>query len=263
MCAPDPPDYSATAQASEKVGLEQVELGREQLAWAKQMGQEQLNLARDVVGTQVDIMRENQRLAVEDRGRYRSTFGPLEDALVEEAKAYATPERAEQEASRASSDVVQAYDKARSNMLRQQAAFGIDPTSGMAMANDRLMGVGMAKDMAHSANTARRQVEDMGWAKKLDAVSLGKGLPAQASTAYGIATNAGNSAVGNMNNTAGTIASNMASAQNWYQGGLQGIGQAANIMHMGHQDAVASANANMRFIGGLTGAGLGFLGTRR
>lgn len=254
-CAPDAPDVSSQAAASEKVGMEQVALGREQLDWAKTLGEEQLGLAREVLGAQTDIMRENQTLAVEDRNRYRSNFGALEDQVAQEAKDYASPDRVEREVGKATADVISAYDKVKASTLRQQTSFGIDPTSGAAMGNLRIMDINQAKDLAGAATKARSQVEDMGWAKKLDAVSIGKGLPAQASTSYGIAVNAGNSAVGNLNNTAGAVGNNMGAAQNWYQGGAQAIGQSANILNANYQNEVAASNANMGFLGGALGTG--------
>lgn len=256
-CSSDAPDMDGIARASEKVGMEQIALGREQFAWAKDMGVEQLALAKEILGTQTGIMAENHALAKEDRNRYRDTFGALEDDLVAEAKAYATPARAEAEAGKASSDVIQAYDKVRATQVRQQGAFGVDPTSGAALANTRKLGIAQAKDMAGAANTARKQVEDMSWAKRLDAVSLGKGLPAQASTSYGIALNAGNSAVGNMNGTVGSVGANMNAAQGWYQGGTQAIGQAASIMNAGYANEVAAQNGTLSAIGGLVGLGAG------
>lgn len=256
-CSPDPPDLDGTAAASLEVGLEQVALGREQLAWAKEIGAEQLDLAREILGTQTGIMRENQLLAVEDRNRYRATFGAMEDDLVNQAKNYATPARQEAEAGKASSDVIQAYDKVRATQIRQQGAFGIDPTSGAALANNRKMNIAQARDMAHGANTARKQVEDMGWAKQLDAVSLGRNLPAQASTSYGIALNAGNSAVGNMNNTVGSVGNNRSAAQGWYQGGANAIGQSANILNAGYANEIAAQNSTLGAIGGLVGMGAG------
>jgi hypothetical protein len=262
MCAPKPPDLSSSAAASEKVGLEQVALGREQLDWAKTLGTEQLDLARSVLGDQLDIMRENQQLAVEDRNRYRNTFGTMEDDMVRQARDYVTPARQELEAGKAESDVIQAYDKARATQLRQQGAFGIDPTSGAALSNDYRMNIAQARDMAHAANTARKQVEDMGWARQVDAASLGRGLPAQASTNYGIALNAGNSAVSNMNSTAGSVSNNMGAAQNWYQGGVNAIGQSANILNAGYANEVAAHNGTMNMLGGIVGMGAG-IGLRK
>jgi hypothetical protein len=97
----------------------------------------------------------------------------------------------------------------------------------------------------------------MGWARQVDAASLGRGLPAQASTNYGIALNAGNSAVGNMNNTAGSVSNNMGAAQNWYQGGVNAIGQSANILNAGYANQVAAHNGTMNMLGGIVGVGAG------
>lgn len=246
--APDPnPGLIASAQASERVGLESVELGRQQLAWSKELSTEQLDLSRKVVQQQLDIGEQNQALAVEDRDRFRTTFGALEDKMVADAQEYDTPAQQEVAAGKANADVIQAYDKQRGMSRRSLMSFGVDPGSGKALAEERRTGVTQAAVSAGAQNKARDDTKALGWARKLDVTSLGRGLPAQASTSYGIALNAGNSAVSNMNNTANSAIAGNDSARGWFNTGVGAYGTAGNIYgseYQGRLGAWNSANAS-------------------
>lgn len=262
--APDPnPGMIAGAQASEKVGLESVQLGREQLAWSKELGQKQLDLADKVVRQQMDIADQNQALAVEDRNRYRTTFGALEDQMVQDARNYDSLAQQELAAGKANADVIQAYDKERDMNRRTMMGFGIDPSSGKFAGEERRTGVLQAAAQAGAQNTARDNVRNMGWARKLDAVSLGRNLPANASTSYGIALNAGNSAVGNMNSTANSVTAGNDAARGWFSTGVGAYGTAGNIYNQDYQNRLSAwgtqvnaANQDAAGFGNLVGTGI-------
>ncbi|MCH8505070.1 MAG: hypothetical protein LAT50_12185, partial [Ectothiorhodospiraceae bacterium] len=56
---------------------------------------------------------------------------------------------------RATADIVQAFDRARQDQARRDAAYGIDPSSGRATAADRQMGLQQATATAGVVNHAR------------------------------------------------------------------------------------------------------------
>lgn len=243
--APDPnPGIIANAQASEKVGLESVELGRQQLAWSKELSQAQLDLSRKVVDQQLGIGEENQKLAVEDRNRFRTTFGALEDRMVADAEAFDSQAQQEVAAGKANADVIQAYDKQRGMNRRALMSFGVDPTSGKALAEERRTGVTQAAVSAGAQNKARDDTRNLGWARKLDVTSLGRGLPAQASTSYGIALNAGNSAVANSNNTANSAIAGNDSARGWFNTGVGAFGAAGGLYNSEYQGRLNAWNSS-------------------
>ena len=58
--APDAPDYTPLAQASEKAAQIGAELGREQLAEATRQYEKNLEVATPIVNAQLDLMNQNR-----------------------------------------------------------------------------------------------------------------------------------------------------------------------------------------------------------
>lgn len=182
-------------------------------------------------------------IAKEQWGNYKENYQPMEKRYVQDAENYDTAARREQYAGRANADVTQAYDDQRGQQNRQLAQYGISPDSGkFAVVNSRLRGQ-QAAQQAAAQNTSRQQVENTGWARKTDALSLGKGLPAQAS--------AGLAAAGGIYNgiTNNQVAAN---AQQSNQIG-QGVSGGMQLYNQGSKAGwFSGANAAP------TGAGMGY-----
>jgi hypothetical protein len=132
---------------------------------------------------QNDAARLNAEIAKEVWAQYQRIYMPKEEGYVNEAFNYDNPERRNIEAGKASADVEQAFGSTMSAQTRAMEAQGISPDQGaFASTNARLMRnkIGM---QAGAQNEARQRVEAEGWKRKTGAISLGKGLPAQASDA--------------------------------------------------------------------------------
>ena len=134
--------------------------------------------ASDAAGLQAQI-------AGEQWDRYNEVYDPLERSLVRDAQNYDTPEAYQRAAGDASATVSSQFGKARDRLNRTP---GLDPSSAGYSAN--LMGLEMAQAAtdATQQNAARQRVRDTAYARKTDALSLGKGLPAQAMTGLNSAT---------------------------------------------------------------------------
>jgi len=102
---------------------------------------------------------------------------------------------------------------------------GVNPNSGRMMAMGNQMALGEAVAKAGAANKARDAVETQGFARKMDAASLGRGLASNQATSAGVALNAGNSAV----NSAGQT--------------MQQANQSANMMGQGFNTAIQGNNS--------------------
>lgn len=110
---------------------------------------------------------------------YKNTYMPRERALVEEAFGNElSPARAE---ARATTDVRDALGNARAISDREMARRGVDPTSGNAVALERATALGGAKMEAGLRTRAREGTRDKNFARQLDALSVGRGLPAVSS----------------------------------------------------------------------------------
>lgn len=200
---------------------------------------------------QNEAARKMAEIAGEQWDRYKQVYAPIEDKYVTDAQNYDTPEQREKAAAAANADVTQGYDDQRSQQERQLASYGISPDSGkFAVVNDRLRGQEAAQEAA-AQNNARQQVQNTGWARRTDALSLGKGLPASATAGLNASANAYNGAAktqqaadnAQSNNISGAVQGaasgfKYANDQGWFDSAGSGF-KDGGIIHMrngGHVD---------------------------
>lgn len=138
----------------------------------------------------------NAQIAQDVWNNYKTTYMPMEKQYVADAQNYDTPEHREQAAQQASADVAQGYSNTQAANDRNMEGMGIRPDDAKFQAINARLQNQEAANQAGAQNMARRQVEQTGWDRRTGALSLGKGLPAQASNA---AANAG-SIYGNIAN---------------------------------------------------------------
>lgn len=227
MCA-DSPDYSGMNRAAEA----NAALSKESLNFYKQVYAEQkpareaaAKIAMDVANQQLESSKQNTAISNDYWNYQKNTFRPLEEGIVADAKTYDTAARRESAASEAVADVGMQAEAARQAQTRQQQRMGVNPSSGKALALQSQMGMAEALGKAGAANTARDKIELQGYARKMDAANLGRGLASSQATSAGVALNAGNSAVGN----AGTP--------------LTQANQAASMMGQGFNTAIQGNNS--------------------
>lgn len=159
------------------------------------------------------------QIAGEQWDRYKSTFAPLENDLAAKAKTYGTPAEQEAAAGRANADVTGQFDQARKQaMLGLNGSRGLNPNDPAYDAKIASTNLSEAATKAGAETQARIQARDLGFAKELDAIGIGKGIPA--SSANSLGTVAGNSNV-----------FNQAQRQNYNQ--AQGIYGIANLAQKG------------------------------
>lgn len=261
--APPPPDYSGLVEASEKAAEYSFQLGKDQLAWAKEQYAQDREIIDRVVDAALERQEANDEAAARDRERYEQRFQPLEDQLIRDAKDYASPERQALEAGRASADVAQQFDAQRRAAAQNLEAYGVDPSSTRFAALDMGSRIAQAAAQAGASNQARTQTEMMGRALRSEAINVGRGYPGQIAGTYGTALQSG--AAGANTALAGTAsgASTMGTGTQWTGMGMSGLGQAGNIMNMGYNNQLSAAQFNAQQssgIGALLGAGLGAIG---
>jgi hypothetical protein len=158
-----------------------------------------------VADAQLASMRQQDELAREYADYNRTTFRPLEQGIVRSAQEYDTPEKRQAAAGTALADVDMRFAAQNQAAARQMAANGVNPGSARSMAVMGSQGVEQARAGAGAAAQARKGVETTGFARQMDAASLGRNLPSNQATSAGLGINAGNSAV-----NAGQAAANVA-----------------------------------------------------
>lgn len=258
MCssAPDMTAMNTTAAA-------QAALSKEQLDWAKSVYAEQapqrdaaFKQSQDVSNAQLGLMNTQLGMAKDYDQYNKSTFRPLEKGIVADATNYDTQDRREAEAGKAISDVSQNIDGAQAQSDMDLARAGVDPSSGRALAVRSNMGLAGALGKTQAGANARRAVETTGFARRMDAASLGRGLSSAQSTAAGLGLNAGSSALGSTGMGLSSMNSGNQVMQQGFSGASQGLSSAGSIY--GNVAQIQNqSNANGNAVFGALGNGLG------
>ena len=192
---PDPnPGIQRTAEASEKVGLEQVALGREQLAYQKDRAEKTDALTSKLIDAQIGLSNTQADVAKSEYKRYQDTYVPLENEIASQAKQYDQDAQNDKFASQAAADVAQGYSGAAQQTLRSQGRLGLRPSADAFAAINSKLQAQEAGATAAAKTNAREAARNTGLQMKMNAVNIGKGLPGTASTAASGAVNANNSA---------------------------------------------------------------------
>lgn len=257
--APKAPDYSQIAAASEKAAKYQFDLGKEQLAWAKeQYATDKATYDKIINGFLAD-QDETSRAAAEDRAFYKQNFQPLEQTLADEAKSYDTTERREREMGAAQAGVAQQYDAQRENAQRELEAYGIDPTSTRYAALDIGMRTAQAAAQAAAGTAANNRVEDVGRALRSEAINVGRGYPGQVASSYGTASQMGSGA-GQLTGQATSVGGQtMGTAPTYFGGSNASLGTWGNTLNMSYQNQLDRWKANQSASSGW-GSALGLIG---
>jgi len=190
----------------------------------------------------------------------KSTFRPLEQGIVNDANSFDTTAKQNDLARQGVADVATAYDTQRKNALDTMSSYGINPNSNRFAAINSQLSQGQAAAGAGAATNARSQAEQMGYARKLDAASLGRNLAANASTAYGVSINAGNSS--SANNTAAyntaaapgaTLAAGMNTSSSMLGNAANSYYGAGNLYSQQYKTSSANSSAAMSGLGSIAG----------
>lgn len=228
----DAPDTTKQQEAA----MMTAQLSKEQLDWAKQIYSETApararaeERATRVSDAQLADMETARGMAKDYADYNKNTFRPLEQGIVADAQAYDTPQRREAAAAGASADAEIGLAGQRAATSRELERSGVAPGSGKSLALGGMMDLGAAKLKAGAANKARMNIETIGAAKKMDAASLGRGLPGNQATSASLAMAQGNSAAQNAGAALLPSQNAQIGLSNAYGGARAGYGSAANI----------------------------------
>lgn len=266
---PDPnPGLFASAQATIEVGKMQERLAQEYLNFSKGQYEDFAPFLQGLAKTELDIALDNKARADEYADYERETFRPLERQLIADVGRYSTAENRELLAQEAKADVATAYDVQKQQLARELGRFGINPNSGRFAAINAGLSMDQAAQESGAMTKTRRQAEGLGYARMQDAVSMGRGLPSNASTAYGIAVTAGDSAGRNALAPSQAMGESYGRASGIYGGASQAFGAAGNIYGNEYGNRVSAYNARLNymsnqgnFLGSVLGTGLGLAGS--
>jgi hypothetical protein len=263
--SPPAPDYTPMAQASEAAARIAAEQGDRVLAESKRQYDRNMEVAQPIINAQAGMMKSAQEQGDEYYGYWKSKARPVEDALNADAMKAGSDAAMEEAAGRASADVRTGTTQQANMMARQGMRYGWSPAKMAAMAGT--MAAGNASAIAGASTAARDKEKAIGVAKKMDVAGLYRGMPGAAQGAYGAATNAGNSAVGNsvsvgngMTNAAIAAGGLVNQGQSTRVSGLNGILNAQTSVYGAQSKQDSGFGGMLSGLGGL-GQGIGAMKT--
>jgi len=256
--APAAPDYTPVAQASKESAEIMAGLGRDQLAESKRQYEENMAVAKPVVEAQQRIMDETARQGKDYYDYNTTTFRPLEQGMVADAAKEGSDARLDEAAGTAMADARRGQTQATNMAMRQGMRYGYSPAKLASMAGQ--MAGSNASAIAGASTGARDRQRNLGWARRLDAAGLGRGLPGSSTGAYSVATGAGNSAVGNQMAPGGQLLNGMATGANitgqgrgMLQNGLQSV---AGMQTNNYNNALANDSSGLGSVLGMAKMGM-------
>lgn len=253
--APDPnPGMIRMAEVSERLGERYLDMAEEQYADTKTRNDDMWRVSKDVLQTQLGIMRKNDQLADEYQQHQTETFRPIEKRIAQEAMNFDTEAEQEAAASRAAADVLQAYDRNREQLGRTLRGLGIKKNSGAALTALGAAGADQAEAEAGARNRARENVKMVGRALRADAANLGRNIASSQATSAGVSLNASNAATQNQNATSAQMTANTDASRGWFNGALGAYGQAGNIYGQEYNARMQGWVANQQSDNSLWGA---------
>jgi hypothetical protein len=244
-----------------------AETGRRMADWFtaeadRTRGQRDQQAARadQVAGAQLEAMQFATQEARDLAQRRRTVAQPLEDQIISDAKGYDTPERRTAAAEAAVADVDRGFSATQAATNRSLARSGVAPGGAKSMAMMQDVALEGAKARAGAATNAVRNVEQQGYARRMDAAGLTKGVVSNQATMQSLAQNAG---MGAVQAGAAGINANMAGAdlmRTGFSGAMQGnqiagnlYGQSAQISSGGAADMMGGIGGLMQGIGAIWG----------
>lgn len=138
--------------------------------------------AASAANRSADAANLQAEIGAEQWDRYKQIYDPLERQYVDESFKYGTPADYEKERGGALASVDQQFGKARDRLGRTP---GLDPSSGAYTASLAGLDLAQAATGATQENAANNMVTARKRAYQQDALSMGKGLPAQAAATLG------------------------------------------------------------------------------
>ena len=225
-----PPDYTPLAEASAEAARVQAGLGRDQLDFAKEQYARSAPIMEGIAQQQMAAQSEQMAQARDYYNYQKDTYRPLEQSLVADANNFNTEAYRQEMAGKAAADAGRAFGISQQQNQRAMSSMGVNPNSGRFAGMQQATGLQQAAVSANAQTNARSQAQQMGYARKLDAAGLGRGLAGASAAAYGGASGAGSMAgqnaqsagqnyMGNMAIGAGTIGA----GQNMQISGLSNI----------------------------------------
>lgn len=191
-------------------------------------------------------------IAKDQYEEFKTTYRPLERQMVADATNYDTEENRNKAAAGAQATVTSQLGLARERLQRTP---GLDPSSAAAAAANTDMDLKGAAVGASEQNKARENITNQAYARKQDAVALGKGMVSNAAAGLASATAGAQASANAAAASAGQTASGLGALVNGVTSGLSKVNWGGSGASSGSA-AFDSYNAGTSAATGLSSAEL-------
>lgn len=257
---PDPPDYRPLMKATNKATRSMERLGNRQLKFARNMYKDAKPQMQEIAGLQIEAQQNQNKQGVDYYDYMKSTYRPLEQEIVANAREFNTDAYREQLAGKAASDAGLAFSRTQAANERSMASMGVNPNSGRFAGLSNASGLAQAATRAAAMSGTRVQADQIGYGRMMDAAGMGKGLPATSVAAFNSASNAG-LAAGNALQSAGQnyMANSAIGVGTIGSGHEMNINGLSNVLNAQTNAYVNSNDSFLGDLGGILGAGAGLI----
>lgn len=250
-----------SSAAQNAATMMQLQTNQDQLAWAKQIYAQEAPqrdaaaaLAGQVSQAQLEQMRQQTAAATQAQQDYNDFYRPIEQQLAKDAASYDTPERRAAASAEAVASMEQNLAAQRGATSREMERAGVNPASGKMVDMQASLDLNAAKLKAGAGNAASKAVETVGYARRMDAASLGRGIASSQGTNAAMASTLGAQAVGTAGQGIAASQSGNAGMLAAYGNSIQGYGAAASSFgNMASASQAAAASRNSSIASGVGG----------
>jgi hypothetical protein len=256
MCKSKAPNTKGMNQAA----VESAQLSRDAFEWFKSeydrtqgdrdAAQERANAVSDAQLQGMELSNASARRADQ---RMQSIFEPLQDRIAADAEGYDTAERRADAAASARADVDAGFSATQQATQRALARSGVAPGGAKALAMMSDVAGAQAKARAGAATGAVRNVEQQGYARRMDAAGMGQGVFGSQATMQQVVTQGGNSSVANANAGLQAQQSGAGLMQTGFNTALQGKQVAGNLYGQQAQIQASGGSDFGSMLGGVGG----------
>lgn len=250
-----------SANAQTALGQDWLDFSKQQFGIANQRQDANDALTKQVTDSQLTAQNQANQWAQEDRNRYTSVFQPLQDKFIEKANNWDSADNQAKAAVEAKADVTNSISAQNQQRERAMAAKGVRPDSGAWAGVDRAAGTEGALAEAGAQNVARNNLRQQAVSLQADAINMGNGLPASATSALGLGVSAGTSANSNNLATQSSWLNNQSIMNTGYSGAASANSSAGNMWGNIYGNATSQANYQAQQSASGTSALLGGLGS--
>lgn len=245
MCsdAPPPPDFTPIANAMRDIGNQMSALGNRQLEFGQRRYEETMPFYQRMINSNIEgqnLAMQMARENAQDRQKYRA----LEDQYVNDAMNLDRSGYKDMLAGRAASDVEQAASTARASAVRNLSRMGINPNAARFADLNNQIAMTSAAQKAGAMTNARIAGDQMFDQKRMNAMSIGRGLPATQLSAISTGSGVGNSNAALFGSQNAPVFQGYQGAMAGLSGAMNGQSQIGNMMNQGYQNQIAAYNAD-------------------